>query len=206
MLSWALAIKEFERFLSVERGMTANTREAYLRDIQRLAIYSEELLTLGSPLQLELSHLRDFLLWLVEDCLLGERSLARNVSSLRSFFGFLIIDEYSEKDPAALLETPRFGQKLPTVLSVPEVEAILAANDLSKPLGIRNRAIVELLYASGLRVSELIQLELSRAYLEDGFLRVLGKGRKERLVPTGQPAIDALKHYLLEVRLDQKIE
>ena len=110
MLKWQPAIKEYERFLSVERGMTTNTREAYLRDIQRLALYSEELIGKASPLELELEHLREFLVWLVEDCLLGERSLARNISSLRSFFGFLIIDEYTEKDPAALLESPRFGQ------------------------------------------------------------------------------------------------
>ncbi|MEL7532271.1 MAG: site-specific tyrosine recombinase XerD [Bacteroidota bacterium] len=206
MLKWQTAIKEYERFLSVERGMTSNTREAYLRDIQRLALYSEELVGMGSPLKLELDHLREFLVWLVEDCLLGERSLARNISSLRSFFGFLIIDEYSEKDPAALLESPRFGQKLPTVLSVPEVEAILEANDTSTPLGLRNRAMMELLYASGLRVSELTNLELSRVFFEEGFLRILGKGRKERLVPTGQPAIDWMKLYLREVRLVQNIQ
>ncbi len=206
MLKWQPAIKEYERFLSVERGMTTNTREAYLRDIQRLALYSEELIGKASPLELELEHLREFLVWLVEDCLLGERSLARNISSLRSFFGFLIIDEYTEKDPAALLESPRFGQKLPTVLSVPEVEAILEANDTSTPLGLRNRAMMELLYASGLRVSELINLELSRVFFEEGFLRILGKGRKERLVPTGQPAIEWMKLYLREVRLEQKIQ
>ncbi|MEM6346055.1 MAG: site-specific tyrosine recombinase XerD [Bacteroidota bacterium] len=206
MLKWQPAIKEYERFLSVERGMTTNTREAYLRDIQRLALYSEELIGKASPLELELEHLREFLVWLVEDCLLGERSLARNISSLRSFFGFLIIDEYTEKDPAALLESPRFGQKLPTVLSVLEVEAILEANDTSTPLGLRNRAMMELLYASGLRVSELINLELSRVFFDEGFLRILGKGRKERLVPTGQPAIDWMKLYLREVRLEQKIQ
>jgi len=206
MLKWQIAIKEYERFLSVERGMTSNTREAYLRDIQRLALYSEELIALGSPLEIELDHLRQFLIWLVEDCLLGERSLARNISSLRSFFGFLIIDEYTKKDPAALLESPRFGQKLPTVLSVPEVEAILEANDTSTALGLRNRAMMELLYASGLRVSELITLELSRVYFEEGFLRILGKGRKERLVPTGQPAMDWMKLYLREVRLEQNIQ
>lgn len=206
MLKWQTAIKEYERFLSVERGMTSNTREAYLRDLQRLALYSEELVAIGSPLEIELDHLRQFLVWLVEDCLLGERSLARNISSLRSFFGFLITDEYTQKDPAALLESPRFGQKLPTVLSVPEVEAILDANDTSTPLGLRNRAMIELLYASGLRVSELITLELSRVYFDEGFLRILGKGRKERLVPTGQPALDWMKLYLREVRLEQKIQ
>ncbi|MFK7924884.1 MAG: site-specific tyrosine recombinase XerD [Bacteroidia bacterium] len=206
MLKWQTAIKEYERFLSVERGMTSNTREAYLRDLQRLALYSEELVAIGSPLEIELDHLRQFLVWLVEDCLLGERSLARNISSLRSFFGFLITDEYTQKDPAALLESPRFGQKLPVVLSVPEVEAMLEANDTSTPLGLRNRAMMELLYASGLRVSELIQLELSRVYFDEGFLRILGKGRKERLVPTGQPAIDWMKLYLREVRLEQKIQ
>ena len=206
MINWDPAIKEYERYLTVERGMSPHTREAYLRDIQRFSHYGQEILELDSPALIKLDHLREFLTWLVQDCFLGERSLARNQSALRSFYGFLLTDGLTEDDPSLLLESPRFGQKLPTVLSIPEVEALLQAVDTSKPLGIRNRAMLELLYASGLRVSELIGLELSRVYFEEGFLQILGKGRKERLVPTGQPALAWLKRYLSEVRLEQKIQ
>lgn len=205
MIHWEPAIQEYARYLSVERGMSPLTREAYLSDLQRFSFYGQEILEQLSPATISLDHLREFQTWLVQDCFLGERSLARNQSTLRSFFGFLLTDGLIEQDPSALLESPRFGQKLPTVLTIPEVELLLETVDTSTPLGLRNRAMLELLYASGLRVSELITLELSRVYFQEGFLRVMGKGSKERLVPTGGPALDWLRRYLSEVRLEQKI-
>lgn len=194
-MTWDHALEEYRLYLSVERGMAPASQEAYQRDIARYAWYAAEILELTGPDRVDLDHLREFLTYLVQDCLLGERSLARNVSALRSFHAFLSSEQPGLPDPSALLELPRFGRKLPDVLSVPEIEALLATIDLGKRQGPRDRALVELLYASGLRVSELTGLEWSRVYREEGFLRIFGKGRKERLVPVGQPALESLQAY-----------
>ena len=192
-------------YLTIERGLAANSLEAYLRDLSRYEIYVKEILELPSPALVELNHLREFLLFLGDECLLSERSLARNLSAVRSFHQFLFSDGMLPADPSARLSMPRFGRKLPEVLSVQEVELLLETIDTSQPLGIRNRAMLEVLYGSGLRVSELIQLNLSRIYFDDGFLQILGKGKKERLVPAGEPALFWLRRYLEEVRSHQKI-
>ena len=205
-MTWENAIKEYSLYLTIERGVANNSREAYLRDIERYRDYAVNMLEIEAPGQLSLDQMREFLRFLVEDCLLSERSMARNISSLRSFHGFLLADGWVEGDPSEMLDLPKFSRKLPTVLSVPEIEAMLASCDSSSPRGIRDKAILEMLYASGLRVSELIGLELSRIYMDEGFLRISGKGRKERLVPTGQAALSALKVYLEKVRSQQKIQ
>ena len=200
MISWTEAIAEYNRYLTVERGMAENSREAYLRDIERYEWYGTNILELDSPAHMTLDLLREFLTWLVQDCFLSERSLARNLSVIKSFHGFLVIDGQTEQDPSELLQSPRFGQKLPTVLAVSEIDAMMGAIDMSRPNGIRNRAMLELLYSSGLRVSELIQLEKAHLYREEGFMRVLGKGGKERLVPVGQSAWGAIQYYFTAVR------
>jgi integrase/recombinase XerD len=198
-VTFETALKEYQLYLSVERSLAANSRDAYLRDMARHIQWAKEK-ELTGPGTLTLELLRDYLVFLGESCLLGERSLARNISALRSFYGFLYSDELIPHDPSELLELPRFRQKLPEVLSVEEIDLLLAACDLSTPHGIRNRAMVEVLYAAGLRVSELISLEIKHFYFEEGFLRVVGKGNKERLAPVGQPAMDFTLHYLREVR------
>lgn len=201
-MRWQDAIWEYELYLKIERGIAANSREAYLRDIQRYRIFSEEMLERSGPDQMSLEDLRAFLRFLVEDCYLSERSLARNISALRSFHGFLLSDGKLVEDPSEMLEMPKFGRKLPTVLSVPEVEAMLATFNTEKPKGLRDRCMLEVLYGSGLRVSELVNLEIAQIYFEEGFLRIFGKGRKERLVPAGEPALAFLKSYLQEYRLE----
>ncbi|MEM7369162.1 MAG: site-specific tyrosine recombinase XerD [Bacteroidota bacterium] len=206
MLTWAEARREYELYLTIERGLAENSRQAYLRDLQRYELFSHELKELESPNQVSLEHLRDFLIFLAEDCLLSERSVARNLSSVRSFHNFLYVDSWLEHDPSALLEMPRFGRKLPVVLSVAEIESLLQAVDLTKAQGLRDRAMLEVLYGSGLRVSELIELEKSRIYAKEGFLQILGKGRKERLVPTGEPALHWLDRYFKETRSKQTIQ
>jgi integrase/recombinase XerD len=203
---WPDAIKEYHLYLTIERGIAPNSQEAYMRDLERYQFFAERILEIDSPGKITLDDLRAFLNYLVQECFLSERSVARNISTIRSFHGFLLADEFVEKDPSQLLELPRFGQKLPVVLSLPELEAMFQSVDLSKKSGLRDRALLEVLYSSGLRVSELVGLELSRVYFEDEFLKIRGKGRKERLVPIGKPALDLLKKYLEEVRSHQKIK
>ena len=203
-MTWEEARREYELYLKIERGIADNSREAYLRDIDRYELFATEILECETPAMVSLDQMRAFLTFLVEDCLLSERSLARNVSALRSFHGFLLSDGWLEDDPSDLLELPKFGRKLPTVLSVPEIEALLNSCDLEKAVGIRSRAMLEILYSSGLRVSELINLQLSRIYGEQGYMKILGKGSKERLVPIGQPALQAVRRYEKEVRINLK--
>ena len=131
---------------------------------------------------------------------MNERSLARNISSIRSFHRFIVEEDYSETDPSELLDAPKLRRKLPSVLTLPEIDSIFSCIDMSKDLGIRNRAMLELLYSSGLRVSELVNLELPRLHPEEGFLQVIGKGSKERLVPLGSSALKFVEMYLDHVR------
>ncbi|MEL6695046.1 MAG: site-specific tyrosine recombinase XerD [Bacteroidota bacterium] len=200
-ITWEGALKEYELYLTIERGLAAKTREDYLRDIKRYTDYARYEWAFDSPTLTTQEHLRDFLYFLGNDCFLSERSIARNISALRSFHGFLMLDEWSQDDPSALLEMPKFPQKLPQTLNIPEVQSILEAVDLTHAQGIRNRTILEVLYSSGLRVSELIHLTWDRIFREEGFVQVIGKGNKERLVPLGEVALEWLDKYQREVRL-----
>ena len=203
-LSWEKAFTEYRLYLQIERDISPHTLEAYLRDLERLQHYSQAYYEAESPSSITLDVLREFLAWLVESCLLSKRSIARNISALRSFFSFLFAEELLAEDPSAHLELPRFPQKLPVVLSIEEIQQLLSAAPSSKAHDIRNKAIVEVLYSCGLRVSELISLEKEQLYLEEGFIRVMGKGAKERLVPIGEPASASLSFYLKEVRHAQE--
>lgn len=205
-MDWDKAIEEYHLYLTLERSIAENSRIAYLHDIQRYQVYAEAIMDIPTPGEMTLDGMREFLTFLVQDCLLGERSLARNISTLRSFHGFLLSDGWTDQDPSEKLELPRFGRKLPVVLSVPELDALFAAIDPDTAQGIRNRAMLEILYSSGLRVSELTGLELSRIYADEGFLKIMGKGSKERLVPIGEPALVHLRRYLIEVRNDLSIQ
>jgi len=199
-MTWKDAIREYELHLKVERGVAENSRKAYLTDIYRYRIWAEEQEGIELPGKITLDKLREFLKYLIEKIELSERSLARNISAIRSFHGYLFVDSWLDHDPSELLELPKFGRKMPTVLSVPEIEALLGSINLDKKNGIRNRAMLEILYGSGLRVSELIGLQMSRVFFKEGFLQIIGKGNKERLVPIGGPALSSLRNYLQEVR------
>ena len=201
--SWSEALREYAVYLSIERRVADNSQEAYLRDVSRYADFAQQQQGCAHPGAVTQEDVHQFLVFLTEGCLLSGRSLARNLSSVRSFHRFLYSDNLTPQDPTEQVDLPRFGRKLPDVLSVPEIEALLDAVDLTHPQGLRNRAIVEILYGSGLRVSELTGLRRSAIYVEEGFLRILGKGSKERLVPIGGPALDWLLRYLREVRLAQ---
>ncbi len=194
---WQRALDAYLDALVTERGLARNTVEAYARDLKRLGedleAEGEDLLTAGAP---ELSaHLRR-----LRRGGLSPRSITRAVASIRGFYAFLIEDRRRKDDPAVHLISPKTWRTLPKVLSEAQVEALLAAPDLGKPLGVRDRAMLELLYASGLRVSELVGLELGQLRLDQGFLVAFGKGSKERIVPVGERAEAWVGRYLEDVR------
>ena len=198
-LNWPAYIREFKTYLRLERSLAANTIDAYERDIGKLCEFLRLRAYELSPAQLEVGHLQEFILW-VNELGLGARSQARLLSALKTFFRYLLIEEVIEADPTELLEGPRLDRKLPEVLSYEEIQRLLAAIDLSTDHGVRNRAMLETLYACGLRVSELCDLRLSNLFLDVGFIKVIGKGDKERIVPIGETAVKHIGLYIEGVR------
>lgn len=185
--------KDYNAYLMLERGLSDNTRVSYACDIDKFMTYlGEEQIKLRDvsleTLQLFVGQLHDIGI--------SARSQARIVSGLKSFFHFLILENYIEENPTLLLESPQVGMHLPEVLTIEEIDAMIACIDMSKNEGQRNRAIIETMYGSGLRVSELVNLEISRVYLEEGYVLVLGKGRKERMVPLSEMAVNEITNYL----------
>lgn len=185
-------LKKYKSYITLEQGLSNNTREAYLHDVEKLLTYFED--EKIDFLKVELEHFHSFAAALM-DVGIGERSIARILSGVRSFYKFLVLDGYLEQDPTELLESPKIGKHLPEVLSVEEIDAIEGIIDVSTPEGQRDRAAIEMLYSCGLRVSELCNLLLSDLFLDEGFLRVTGKGNKQRLVPISERAIRELKSW-----------
>jgi integrase/recombinase XerD len=184
---------QFFNYLRVERGLSGNTLQAYSSDLMRFFLFLEGQ-GIGA-LEVTRENLSAYLLTRSKG--ISPRSLARNLSSIRSFYRFLVAEGRLDSNPARLQEAPRLPRRLPGALSMNEVERLLSQPDPSKPMGLRDRAMLEILYATGLRVSELIHLKIFDINMEAGFLRTLGKGSKERLVPVGAKALDAVKEYLL---------
>jgi integrase/recombinase XerD len=195
-MSWKVYLREYKDYLRIEKGAAGNTSEGYLHDVARYHSYMETTQGILDVNRITLDHLHDFLEFLVHDAFLNERSLARNIASIRSFHKFLVLEDHCDQDPTELLDLPKFAQKLPVFFTVAEIESMFEAISTADELGVRNRAILELLYASGLRVSELVNLEKSMVYMDEGFVRVFGKGSKERLVPLGGSAKHWIKLYL----------
>lgn len=185
-------LKKYKSYITLEQGLSNNTREAYLHDVEKLLTYFED--EKIDFLKVELEHFHSFAAALM-DVGIGERSIARILSGVRSFYKFLVLDGYLEQDPTELLESPKIGKHLPEVLNVEEIDAIEGIINVSTPEGQRDRAVIEVLYSCGLRVSELCNLLLSDLYLDEGFLRVTGKGNKQRLVPISERAIHELKSW-----------
>jgi integrase/recombinase XerD len=197
--SWKAAIKDFSNYLRLEKSLSTNSVEAYMRDVEKLSLFI--ISTFGiAPEQVEHRHIAEFLV-AIPECGIGKRSQARVLSGIKAFYKFLLLDDRIEINPAELIEGPKLGFYLPKVLTVDEIDALITAVDVSRPEGHRNRAILETLYGCGLRVSELITLRLSGLFLNDGFIRVIGKGDKQRLVPIGQRAIDEINRYLAQRNL-----
>ena len=183
-MGWSAAIEDYINFLKLEKSLSKNSVAAYHTDMMGVEPES----VTGEQIQDFIAHLHD--------SGLSKRSQARIVSSVRGFYKYLLIEEVVDSDPTELIELPKTGRKLPEVLSVEEIDAMEAAVDLSMPDGHRNKAIIETLYSCGLRVSELVNLRLTDLFFDDGYVRVLGKGNKERLVPIGRKAIADINMYL----------
>lgn len=196
--SIANVVKAYTRYLKLERNYSPHTLDAYQRDLRWLLDYCENVGV--HPKDMQLKDLELFAGQLHEHHI-GPTSQARILSGVRSFYRFLVLDGYIEQDPTELLESPRLGEHLPEVLSTEEVDMIENSIDLSKPEGQRNKAIIEVLFSCGLRVSELVNLQLSNLYLDEGFIRVTGKGNKERLVPISPKAIKELNLWFLDRNL-----
>lgn len=202
---WDSQKKGFKAYLQLERSLSDNSVEAYLHDIGMLTQFLVQGNDLRPPGDITLTDLQRFLQWIAE---LGmtPSSQSRIVSGIRSFYKYCTIEELVTKDPTALLETPKLKRALPDVLAFEEIELIIAQLDLSKPEGGRNKAILETMYSCGLRVSEVINLKISQLFLDVGFIRVIGKGSKERLVPIGSSAIRYINIYRHDIRVHMPIK
>ena len=204
-MDWKSLINGFINYLMLERNMSKNTIMAYQSDIKQLAQFHMAQYADQLPKDCSQQELLEFLYELNKTGI-SERTQARILSSIKAFFKYLLIENVINSSPAQLIESPKLPQKLPSVLSISEIESIFDAVDLSDPQGHRNRAILETLYASGLRVSELTELRISNLFFDLEFLKVIGKGNKERLVPIGAQAIKQIKYYLEEYRAKQTIK
>lgn len=191
-------VKSYTRYLKLERNYSPNTLAAYQNDLSWLLSFCEQ--QEMNPLDIQLEDLQHFAVQLHEHQI-GPTSQARILSGIRSFYKYLLLSGEIEQDPTELLESPHLGERLPEVLSTDEIDQILKSIDLSKPEGQRNKTIIEVLFSCGLRVSELVNLKLSNLYLEEGFVRIMGKGSKERLVPISSKAIRELKYWFVDRNL-----
>jgi len=204
-MSWDIYIQEYENYLKLERSLSENSVDAYVRDIVKLKQFLDLREKDLNPLQVTIVELQDMVEW-INEVGMSAFSQARIISGLKSFYKFLVYEGELDSDPTVLLEAPKLGRKLPDTLSVEEIDQILEAIDHSTPEGTRNRAMLETLYSSGLRVSELIGLKVSNIHFDVGFLRVFGKGSKERLVPIGKTALKHINIYRDEVRVHLDIK
>lgn len=199
-MDWRSAIKGFQAYLKLERSLSEHSIEAYTRDIEKLYQFAEIQPEKLSPDKITLNHLRLFIEWVNELGMLPS-SQARILSGLKSFYKYLLMEDMIKSDPSELLESPKIQRKLPDTLNINEINKLIEAIDVSKPEGARNKAILEVLYGCGLRVSELTELKLSNLYLDIEFIKVVGKGSKERLVPIGGSAVKALKIWIENIRV-----
>jgi len=202
---WEPYKKGFKAYMQLERSLSDNSVEAYLNDVEKLTGFLQATNTLKTPSDVELKDLQAFIKWVAE---LGmtQTSQARIISGIRVFYKYCLLEDVTKKDPTVLLEAPKLKRMLPDFLSFDEIEKIIAQIDLSTPEGGRNKAIIETMYSSGLRVSEVVNLKLSQLYFDVGFIRVVGKGNKERLVPIGSSAIKFVNIYRHKIRVHLPVQ
>jgi len=201
-MNWAPYKKGFKVFLQLEKSLSAHSVEAYLRDIDKLTNYLESNEEALSPADISLQHLQSFI-QCIGEMDMAPTSQARIISGIKSFFKYCLLEQICTVNPTTLLPSPKTRRKLPDVLSFEEIELLISHINLSKPEGGRNKAILETMYSSGLRVTEAINLKISCLYLDVGFIRVVGKGDKERLIPIGSDAIKFIKIYKDTIRIHQ---
>jgi integrase/recombinase XerD len=202
---WDAYKKGYKAWLRLEKSLSDNSVEAYLHDVEKLTDYLQLSQNLKSPAEIELKELQQFVKW-VGELGMTATSQARIISGIRGFYKFCLVEQITKNDPSALLEAPKTRRKLPDTLSFEEIENIIAQLDQSTPEGSRNKAILETMYSCGLRVSEVINLKISSLYLDVGFIRVIGKGDKERLVPIGRDAVKYIRIYKEDIRVHQTIQ
>lgn len=197
-MKWQNALKDYKHYLKIERGLSQNSIANYEFDVLKLIQYLEDKSIEFSPIEISHTTIQPFIYEISKQ--LNARSQSRLISGLRSFFGYLVFEDYRTTNPLDLIESPKIGRKLPDTLSIEEIDKLIAAIDLSKAEGERNRAILETLYSCGLRVSELTHLKLSDLFFEEGFIKVTGKGDKQRFVPIGSHTQRYINIYISEIR------
>ncbi len=197
-MKWNDSLKDYQLYLRIERGLSANSLDSYSSDVQKLMKYLEHNSILISPINIDLDTVQAFIYEASKS--INARSQARLISGLRSFFDYLIFEGYRKGNPTDLIESPKLGRKLPDTLSTEDIDNLIRSIDLSKPQGERNRTILELLYSCGLRVTELITLQISDLFFEEGFIRVIGKGDKQRFVPINYQTQKYINFYINDIR------
>lgn len=203
-MNWKIAQKDYRHYLKIERGLAANSIDNYVLDVDKLVLFLQsKSLTVG-PVQIQKETVQQFIYEIAKS--VNPRSQARIISGLKSFFNYLVFEEYRSDNPMDLIESPKIGRKLPDTLSEDEINALIQAIDLSKPEGERNRAMLETLYGCGLRVSELVGLKISDLYFEEDFIKVTGKGDKQRFVPISNINKTYINIYRKEIRVHQNIQ
>ncbi len=198
VMNWSTYIKDYQSYLKIERGLSKNTVENYTLDIEKLCLFLEENKIEVSPIKIKEETLQNFIYEISKN--VNPRSQSRIISGLKSFFSYLIYEDYRADNPLELIESPKLGRKLPDTLSLEEIDFLIGAIDLSTPEGERNKAILETLYSCGLRVSELINLKLSDLFFDEGFIKVTGKGNKQRFVPIGRGTQVIIERYVQHTR------
>lgn len=198
-MKWQQALEDYTNYLKIERGLSINSINSYSRDVKKLIRFLEHNDITISPVKITKETIQEFIYQIAKE--VNARSQSRTISGLRSFFDFLIFENYRESNPLELIEAPKIGRKLPDTLSIGEIDTIVASIDLGSPQGERNRAIIETLYSCGLRVSELINLKISDLFFDEGFIKVTGKGDKQRFVPIGNLTQKYITIYKKDVRV-----
>ncbi len=198
-MKWTNALTDYSHYLKIERGLSQNSIDSYTRDVKKLMGFLEDNDIIESPITIDAERVQQFIYNSAKA--INARSQSRLISGLRSFFDYLIFENYRETNPLDLIESPKIGRKLPDTLSVEEIDKLVTTLDLTSPQGERNRAIIETLYSCGLRVSELINLKLSDLFFEEGFIKVTGKGDKQRFVPIGKLTQKYINIYIEQVRV-----
>jgi integrase/recombinase XerD len=194
-MNWEEGKKGYENYLRLEKSLSQNSVSAYINDINKLINYLDKFHSKVTPVKVKLEHLKEFIAWLNEKEI-SPRTQARTISGIKSFYKYLMVEGKVTTDPTSLLESPKIGRKLPDVLSIEEIDHLIDGVDLDKSEGQRNKAMLETLYSCGLRVSELVSLKITNLYFDQGFIRVEGKGNKERLVPVSGKAIEEVERYM----------
>ena len=203
-MNWEKEISGFKSFLRIEKSLSPNSIKSYLDDVSKLIQFLEIKNIDIQANKVKFKHIKDFLIW-ITDLGISARSQARIISGLKAFYKYLLIEDKIDKSPLELIESPRIGRKLPVVLTIDEIDNLIESIDVSKPEGHRNRAIIEVLYSCGLRVSELVNLKISNLYFNHEFIKVVGKGSKERLIPISKNAIKQIDLYNKSFRKNLKI-